>query len=230
MQNLPIDKEVLPYLLLVKKWETPATKYPSMKVGTTEIVRGIYRRNYYAMQGIHGKAFYKAVNPIKITILKINNKIWMVDDPTHWWAMKLLAKRSKGRVLCGGLGLGLIVHALLRNKAVTKIDVAEINPDVIQLVKPLLPKSPILNIEETDVFSKTSENYDTVILDLWMWEDSTKEAMKAYLAMLSAFAHFKVQNPKANVYIWGCPDHAINPTFNIEVRKKYLELMKEPSA
>jgi hypothetical protein len=219
------EREFLPYLLPVKRWNTPASKYPTQKMGSAEISRRIYRRNnYYCMEGVNGYAFYKTVNSIMVTELLIDNKVWMVDDPMHWWAMKTLARKSTGKVLCGGLGLGLIIHALLQNKQATKIDVVEVNSDVIQMVKPLLPESSMLNIEEADVFSKNAEDYDTVILDTWMW-NTIDAAKEAFFEMYNAFAHFKVQNPQANVYIWGHPNNAINPTFNVKVRKLMLELM-----
>jgi len=214
----------LPYTLMVDKWETPASKYPLKTVGSAEIFRKKYRRNsYYYMEGVNGYAFYKVVNPIEVTHLKINGKVVMLDDPKHWWGMKLLGEHSEGKVLCGGLGLGLIVHALLENEKVTKIDVAEINPDVIELVGPLLPSIEGVRIMQTDVYDVDAKDYDTIILDLWSW---TKPKPEHASSIARAVVYFKIQNPNAAVFAWGHGNWVFNPTFNHEVRRKFLQAVR----
>jgi len=209
----------LPYTLKIDRWETPATKYPLTKVGVAEISRRRQGRGVYRMEGVCGYAFYQVTNPIEVTNLKIGGQVVMLDDPLHWLGMKELAKHSKGKVLVGGLGLGLIVHALIENEVVTDIDVVEINPDVIKLITPLLPLSEKLHIENYDVMAVSPEkDYNTVILDLWVKAEK-EPGTTIFNQMVIAFATFKRLYPTANVFIWGIGDASINPSIDPEVRK-----------
>ena len=217
----------LPYTLRIDgSWETPATKYPLGKIGRAEITRKRQSRGLYRMEAVCGYLYYKLAKPIMVTSLKIRGRIWMVDDPLHWFGMKELAKYSEGKVLVGGLGLGLIVHALLENKNVADIDVVEFNHDVTNLVTPHLPKTERLRIYEDNVFSfdprdilstpKTDfGDYKTVILDVWTGRGTTEMLRQ----MLSSFAHMKWQYHNANVVIWGHGAHWLNPSVDEEVSK-----------
>jgi len=218
----------LPYTLTVDRWETPATKYPLGRVGRAEITRKWQAKGFYCMEGVAGYVWYRVTKPIEVTNLKISGRIWMVDDPLHWFGMKGLAKYSEEKVLVGGLGLGLIVHALLENKKVTQIDVVEINPDVIDLIHPLLPKSNKIRVYKDNVFSfdplisthnTDFGDYTTVILDVWVGPGTREKANE----MLSAFAHLKWRYQKANVTIWGHGAHWLNPSIDDKLREQISE-------
>ena len=205
-----------PYTLKVDNWETPATKYPLARVGSAEISRVRYNRNYYRMEAVCGYMFFQVTKPIHVTNLKINGQVWMVDDPLHWYGMQELAKHSKGKVLVGGLGLGLIIHALQKNPKVSRIDVLEINQDVIDLVKPLLFGLNKAHVHKGNVFHCAHGEYDTVILDLWVGKGTPKVGYE----MLGAFATFKARFPKANVFIWGHGSSSLNPAVDDKLRKQ----------
>jgi hypothetical protein len=98
---------------------------------------------YYQMCGVRapggeGHDYYRAVKSLRVTNLTIGGEVWMVDDPLHWYGTLEAAATYEGHVLCAGLGLGLIVHALRANPKVTKITVVERSLDVIELVWPHL--------------------------------------------------------------------------------------------
>jgi len=207
----------LPYTLDIERWETPATNYPLASLYSAEITRRRQSKGLYRMEGVRGFLYYRVRTPINVTYLKIRGRVVMLDDPLHWYGMVELAKHSNGKVLVGGLGLGLVVHGLLENSKVDEIDVVEINPDVIKLIQPLLPQSQRVSIHEQNVFVFDIEkDYRTVILDLWVGE-GTREVSRQ---MLSAFATFKVRYPRANVYIWGHGSPSLNPSVDPNVRKK----------
>ena len=214
--------ESLPYCLEITEWETPATKYPPAKFGSARITRETYRKGYYRMEAVKGYMFYRLKKPIQVTNLEINGQVSMVDDPLHWYGMQALAEHSTGKVLVGGLGLGLIVHALLQNKDVAQIDVVEINPDVIALIKPRIPTASNLQFHNDSIyaFAHYGQNYDTVIIDLWIKSSGSRtEGAKIYAEMMTAFAVFKKLYPKANIYIWGLGDSSINPSVDPDIRK-----------
>jgi len=209
------------YVLEVHDWETPASKYPLKRLGSAEIWRGRYKRGLYLMEGVAGYVFFHVTKPINVTALRIHGKTVMVDDPLHWIGMKLLAEHCSGRTLIGGLGLGLIVHALNDNNRVESIDVYEINGDVIELVKPLLPVDERVRVIHGDVFTANPKNYDTIVLDLWVGRGSPEMMIE----MLNAYMYFKSRNINAEIYIWGLGDEKINPAVNMEARKIFLKVI-----
>lgn len=125
-------------------WTTPATSYMPDTVGRAAVVNVAYKRGFYAAYQTGpecdkpGYDFYYLDRRTTITTLQIDGRTVMVDDPPHWWAMQAHASAYQGRVLVAGLGLGLILHALLDKPAVTHITVIEREPDVVQLVSPFL--------------------------------------------------------------------------------------------
>jgi len=201
-------------------YKTPASYYPIKKVGSAEINRIKQREGFYWMEGVCGYAFYYVHKYINVTELKIHGETVMVDDPLHWMGMAELARNSGGNVLVGGLGLGLIVYSLRINPHVKKIDVVEINEDVIKLIAPLLPKSKRIRIFHDNIyeFENSQTEYNTVILDLWV-KSEDEDGRPMVTEMLASYAKFKVKYPKARIFIWGIGDSTINPAVNSEVRR-----------
>lgn len=158
--------------ILLEEWETPATAYPIAKVGKAAIARRPYTRGIYAGNGIRGVHFFDVPrgHRLPITTLMIGRKVWMVDDPPHWWSIQDTAERLHGRVLVGGLGLGLILHALVGKPAVDHVVVVEREADVISLMAPNLPKDLDIEIVAGDFYEyvETRPTFDTAFVDLWV--------------------------------------------------------------
>lgn len=202
---------------VMNKWKTPATDYPLSKKGSAELTRKNYAKGIYMMEGVRDTDFFCVEKPIPVTNLKIKNKVVMVDDPLHQWGMEDLAKNSHGKVLVGGLGLGLIAHELAKNPRVEDIVVVEKNPDVIDLVGPLIP--PKVRLKQGDIFDRQyseAGDYDTIILDLWV-----KSGPKLRVAgesealpsddIRSAYVWWQYRNPDSDIFIWGVNNKKINP-------------------
>jgi len=238
---MPIDKE---FLCLMKKngfkilevsndWTTPSTNYPSKEIGSAKICKDEYREGLYLMEGVDGYDFFWVKKRIPITILKINEKGVMLNDPLHEIGMKKLAECSSGKVLLGGLGLGIIVHYLEKNPNVESIDVVEYNQDVIELIEPLIPKTKT-KIHLGSIFDDKWKKgkYDTIILDLWVRSDDGEgiagndEKRNVTGDMLTAFGDFKTQFPKANVFIWGTRNPNINPSIPKLPSSKYIKFVE----
>ena len=192
-------------------WETPATSYPLEKVRLVKIVRTTYKKGVYRMEGVNGYDYFELKSPIKVTGLKIRKEMVMVDDPLHWYGMQALAAHCSGNVLCSGLGLGLIYHALEKNTAVKSVDIIERNPDVIKLMRPHIPSK--FNVIEQDLHeyigypNLIKKIYDCAVLDHW-WGSSDREMR---IDMMITRAKVMAIFPHANVYIWGVCNPAINP-------------------
>lgn len=186
-------------------WSTPATSFPLRSRGRARIVRTFYTRGLYHMEGIGGYDYYYVEDVIPITTLKVGGTEWMVDDPPHWLGMQLIARRCAGRVLCAGLGLGLILFALRGNQGVTSVDMLEKEEDVIKLMKPLIPRCRIL---EGDFWRfEDFRAYDTIFVDIW----SGYETGEKVAEMRRALRMIKLNAPRASVFIWGLKDMTANP-------------------
>lgn len=193
-------------------WETPASAYPEQKVGKAKIRRVTYNKGLYRMEGVNGFEYYELISPIKITTLQIGKECVMVDDPLHWYGMQALAQHCRGNVLCSGLGLGLIYHALAKNPEVYNVDIIERDADVISLIKPHIPSN--FNIIHKDLLNyliylerKSKPVYDTAVIDIW-WG---KSDLKMWVEMDSVKRQIESIYPEAKVYIWGSKDPKINP-------------------
>jgi len=217
--------------IVPEPYRTPATDYPLEKVGSAELKRSYDHQNVYIMEGVNNSDFCCVENKIPITSIKINNRVWMVDIPSHWEGMQRLAEHSEGNVLVGGLGLGLVLHALRKNPKVKKIDVYEINKDVIELMKDKIPKD--ITIHNENVFSFADERIikqiegeeitdcpDTIILDTWVGRGTKTIGYE----MTTAKARFMAACPNSKLYIWGTRNQKLNPAVTKEPCKMLEEM------
>ena len=107
--------------------------------------------------------------------LRENGRIWMTVTPNEVNTIRPMAERSRGRVLCCGLGLGYYAFHALLNPAVESVTVAEIDGGLIRLFDRLLrerfPHAERLQIVQADAFDYVRDmpagRYDTVFVDLW---------------------------------------------------------------
>lgn len=170
-------------LTILHDFKSPVDHYPDKKLGCAEIKhtkKGT--KGTYFGEGVRGMTFYRFAKTVQIVSLKINQKVWMTSDCTYTFSLESFAERSSGRVLVAGLGLGIVVHQLVKNPAVTEIIVVDREQDVIDLVGPLLPKDARIKIvhEDFDLFtdrmSMQDWSPDTILWDLAVWS-SRKEQL-----------------------------------------------------
>jgi len=220
-----------PSFLKIYSWETPATKYPLSKNGKAKLSRKPYTRGLYNMEGVRGYDYFTVKKPIPVTSLIVGKETWMIDDPLHWYGMQDLAKAARGKVLVAGLGLGLVIHALEENEAVTTIDAVEIDEDIINLITPLIKmrKTNIINEDFWLHLHKSKETYDTCILDIWVYDETDR--IKTGYSMLAAIGSVSTKFPSAKVYVWGIRDPKWNPAVTkapcyLETERRIEELNK----
>jgi hypothetical protein len=81
-----------------------------------------------------------------------------------------VVKRAHGRMLVAGLGLGMILHPILKKRSVHRVTVVEKFPDVVDLIAPTLPNTEKLNIIAGDIFNwkpPRGARYDVIWFDIW---------------------------------------------------------------
>lgn len=97
-----------------------------------------------------------------------NGEVVMSDTKMERLTNQEFLNSAHGKVLIGGLGLGMILLPLLDDDEVTEITVIEYSQDVINIVGSQLPKCDKLRIVQGDVFTYIPEHkYNTIYMDIW---------------------------------------------------------------
>lgn len=113
-----------------------------------------------------------------IALLNKNGDLIMSNHNLMLRHYKPYLDSLNGEVLISGLGLGLLLLPLLEDIAVTKIDIIEMDMDIIDYVYiNRLKKLDInnkINIINHDIFTfETTNTYDYILLDTWSSPDET---------------------------------------------------------
>ena len=93
----------------------------------------------------------------------------MSDTPSEVADHFHFIRRAEGHVLIAGLGLGMVIKALLAKVSIERIDVVEIDKDLIDLVGPHY-FDPRLRVYHDDIKtwkSPRGSQWDFVWLDIW---------------------------------------------------------------
>lgn len=95
----------------------------------------------------------------------------MTDTPMEQASNREFVQNAHGRVLVFGLGLGMVLHPVLRYVADAHVTVVERNPNIIKLIAPTLARyRKRVTIIEGDADTWLSEKGDvwnTIYFDIW---------------------------------------------------------------
>lgn len=97
-----------------------------------------------------------------------NGYIIMSNTPAEINDHLKFIRKASGKVLVGGLGLGMVIKYLLEKESVTKITVIEQSQDVIKLVGHAYANDSRVEIVNANIFEyKPSDQYDCAWFDIW---------------------------------------------------------------
>jgi hypothetical protein len=119
------------------------------------------------MTALHGGASF--VPPGRYARLMVNRSVVMSDTRFEKLTNYEVVSRAHGRVLIAGLGLGMILHPILRKGEVKSVVVVEKHRDVIDLVTPHY-SSRKLRVVCADIFEwvpEPGEKFDVIYFDIW---------------------------------------------------------------
>lgn len=209
-------------LLVRYEWTTPVTPIPACSSGRFHIIkRKVPAGLSFETGNAGGISEVLFTKEVVFTQLKDNPEKkatpWMSDSPMEYFKSVDLVTRTKGgRVLVGGLGLGLITHLLANREDITEIVVVEIEPDVIKLVKDYLPsKVKIIEGDFLNVLVKTEgEHFDTIIADIWKtgFKDADVELFEDCSMTMDDF------HPEAEHLFWSFQDRIDEDNLQYAVR------------
>lgn len=95
---------------------------------------------------------------------------WMTTKLQEIAQMVEPLKRLRGKVLIGGLGLGIVAWLAAQRREVKAVEVIEIEQDVIDLALPFI-SHPKITVSRDDIFRVCDDiaagDYDAAFLDVW---------------------------------------------------------------
>lgn len=111
----------------------------------------------------------RAVRAGDYWMLTENGCLYMSNTPAEVNDHMSFIKQAEGSVLIAGLGLGMVIKALLEKPGVTRIVVVEKSKDVIDLVGWAYTCDPRVEIVHADIFEyKPKEHFDYAWFDIWI--------------------------------------------------------------
>jgi hypothetical protein len=112
----------------------------------------------------------REVYPGTYTRLMRGSVLVMSDTPAEVSDHREAIRRAHGRVLIHGLGLGMVLKAMLAREQVERVDVVEVSEDVIRLVAPTYTADPRVHIHHGDAITfrfPAGQAFDVVWHDIW---------------------------------------------------------------
>jgi hypothetical protein len=114
------------------------------------------RRGPWSVERFQSKAKRVGWGPSARTFTRLvhaGRGIVMSDTPEEMRDHREAALRAHGSCLINGLGLGMILAAVLKKPDVTDVTVVETDPDAIALVGPTYDANPRLTIVHADALA-----------------------------------------------------------------------------
>jgi len=101
--------------------------------------------------------------------LIVDGELMMSDTPMERMSNLDFISNANGRVLIAGLGIGMIINAIIEKQSVKEIVVIEKYQDVIDLVLPKInhPKLKVICADIFDYKLEEGDKYDCIYFDIW---------------------------------------------------------------
>jgi hypothetical protein len=156
-----LEKPSVPHLheKKVGKWEIRIDTILPMKEMTI-----VSARNWLMMGYKQLKCSF--IEPRLVYKLLEEGKVRMSDTPQEMFLQYEAYKEAHGKVLIGGLGLGMSPSLFANKENVSKVVVVEIDKDVIKLCKPKNKKIRVIHEDIWKFLEKTEEKFDYIYIDI----------------------------------------------------------------
>lgn len=116
---------------------------------------------FAALQGVRSGEYARLVDKEKRLVVMSNTQM-------EQYTNRDIVYKAHGKVLIGGLGIGMVLLAIQDKPEVSEILVVEKYQEVIDLVKDQLPLNDKVTVIQGDVFEYVPEDtYNTIYLDIW---------------------------------------------------------------
>jgi hypothetical protein len=128
-----------------------------------------------------------------------NDLLLMSDSPQEMFLQYEAYKNAKGKVLVGGLGLGLYANMVALKDEVTEVVVVEIDKDVIKLCRPRNNKIKVVHDDIWNFIKTTNEKFDYAYIDI----HSSTGCMEYVRTVLPMRKVLEERFPNMSIDFWG---------------------------
>lgn len=129
---------------------------------------GDFKLSHFTISNHDGYAMCHGITPEDYVRLEHRGSVLMSNTPMEKRTNEDFVTNAHGKVLIGGLGIGLILLAIQDDPMIDKITVVEKNQEVIDLVASQLPLNDKVEIICADVYDYIPEEfYNTIYMDIW---------------------------------------------------------------
>ena len=149
--------DILPHDGICGKWKIESFSVSEKEYQMTKIRALVNGRNEYVPPGDYKRLMRGSVVVMSNTPMEIATNMEFIN-------------RAKGRVLINGLGLGMVLSAILKKSDINQVTIIEKSPEVIKLVAPAFQENSKVSIIQADAFEyipPEGENFDVVYHDIW---------------------------------------------------------------
>jgi len=122
------------------------------------------------------------IEPRPLYKLFRGKRLLMSDSPQEMFLQYECYKKAHGKVLMGGLGLGMSATLFAEKENVSEVVVIEISKDIIKLCKPKNKKIRIINEDIWNFLKTTEEKFDYIYIDIH-YSTGCMEYIKTILPM-----------------------------------------------
>ena len=126
----------------------------------------VSKRNWILMGYKPFVVRYENPRPLYKLVRVKDDGLLMSDSPQEMFLQYDAYKEAKGKVLVGGLGLGLYAHMIAEKKDVSEVVVIEIDSDIIKLCHPRHKKIRVLHDDIKKFIKGTKEAFDFIYIDI----------------------------------------------------------------
>jgi len=130
-----------------------------------EKVTVVSQRNWLMMGYVPFKVIFDKPRLV-FKLFRKGHGLLMSDSPQEMFLQYDAYMNAKGRVLVGGLGLGLFAAMAAKKESVTEVVVIEIDEDVMKLCQPKDRKIKVVQGDIWDFIRNTSEKFDYAYIDI----------------------------------------------------------------
>jgi len=133
-------------------------------------------------------------SPLEVRRLKYDGGTWMTDHPQEIWQMDWALERMRGRVLVGGLGLGVVTSYAEHMPRIERTTTVEMDKSIIKLVHRHLESVPEVVCADLFDFVKKcrKDAFDSAFFDIW--QATGEYSWTTYVVPLRRLAAGKIKN------------------------------------
>lgn len=134
----------------------------------------------------------------------------MSDTPMEKRTNRQFLWNAHGKVLIGGLGIGMILLAIQDKEDVEQITVIEKHAEVIEIIQKQLPLNDKVTIVHADIFEYIPQSkYNTIYIDIWncINEDVYENEMKPLIRRYRKYLVPKSEDEERYIDCW-CKEEA----------------------